>query len=123
MHSWGSGFKYFAEVDQAAEEIGNFCRKWGRIDVRQTKEKWGTARVYCSFGLLTIQSVLKPGYYYTQKPAWLMGLGIPAWISNQFLPYQLWIYRLAYKRTLRKHPYIRNEILGGADWSEYLEGL
>ena len=131
MHSWGDGFQYFSEVGQAADEIGNFCRRWGRINVTTTKEKWGTARVYCgfSFSLLTL---LKPGYvYYPQYwPKWLVHVDI-FWVQGRtgrafgrlLFPYQGAIYRLAYKRALKKYPMIREEILSGADYPEFLEGL
>lgn len=94
MHIWGDGFEYFYEVGEAANYIGKFCRKYGRIGVRDTKEKYGTARVYCRF-------------------------------SSNFLViiYQIWIYRLAYKKAIKKFPYIKKEILYGADWQEYLEGM
>ena len=35
---------------QIASEIAVFCRRWGRIAVSDSKSKFGTVRVYCSFG-------------------------------------------------------------------------
>jgi len=37
--------------------------------------------------------------------------------------WQRFIYRLAYKRALKKYPFIREEILCAADFSELLEDL
>lgn len=133
MHSWGDGFQYFREVGQAADEIGAFCRKWGRISVTCTKEKWGTARVYCSFHYTSLHNLLYPGYVYKRPfwPDWLWAADIHyfsevlSWriFSIPLAWYQTRVYRLAYKRALKKYPMIREEILSGADFHELLEGL
>lgn len=42
MHSWGSWpDELFSQVGEAADFIGQYCRKYGRISVTQTKEKYG----------------------------------------------------------------------------------
>ena len=41
MHHYGDGFEYFNDVESAASYIGDYLRKWGRVGVRQTKEKYG----------------------------------------------------------------------------------
>lgn len=131
MHRWGDGFKYFYEVEQAAYDIGEFCRKWGRIHVGQTKEKWGTARVYCSFGYLSLHSLLYPGYHYKRHywPDWLWAFDIYYlskalnFFARPLHRYQQIVYRLGYWKALKKFPMIREEILAGADYPEYLEGL
>jgi len=41
MHDWSGDFKYFGDVGRAAQFIGDYCRKYGRIGVTQTKEKYG----------------------------------------------------------------------------------
>lgn len=123
-HTWGSWpDEWFSQVGQAADEIGEFCRRWGRIQVNQSKEKYGSVRVYCHFGLYNLNCVFYPGYHYIQEPRRLMNIRIPAWISTVFFPYQKFIYRLAYKRALKKYPMIHNEILCCADYDEFLEGL
>lgn len=131
MHSWGDGFQYFGEVGAAADEIGDFCRRYGRIRVTQTKEKWGTARVYCHFGWLSLHGLLFPGYVYKRPgfPQWLWSIDI--WYISRVLIlfsrpislYQTFIYRLAYKRALKKYQMISREILGGASYPELLVGL
>ncbi len=130
MHYWGDGFPYFADVENVASEIGQFLRKWGRISVTQTKEKYGTARVYCHFGWYQLHSITHPGYVYSRFPDWLWRLDcrvlsrLIAPLSRHIVvPFHTWLYRLAYKRALKKYPHIREEILDGADWSELLEGL
>lgn len=131
MHNWGDQFEYFSEVGDAAYEIGQFCRFWGRINVTQTKEKYGTARVYCSFGAYQLFSITHPGYVYSRYPKWLWTLDC-LYISKLFrffrfntvlVPYQLFVYRLAYTRALKKYPFIAEEILSGADYTEQLQSL
>ena len=131
MHTWGDDFKYFGEVGDAAFEIGQFCKRYGRISVTQTKEKYGTARVYCHFGWTSLHGLVYPGYVYSQFPKWLwtadvyyIGPLLRKWpLGVIMVKYQLFIYRLAYKRALKKYPMIREEILVGADFDEYLKGL
>lgn len=129
MHRWGDGFPYFAEVGQAAYEIGEFLRKWGRVSVRDTKEKYGTVRVYLSLGWYQLHSFTHPGYCYSQYPGWLWKLDV-FYFSKIFsklnyivVPFHVWLYKLAYKRALKKYPFIREEILCCADYPKLLKGL
>jgi hypothetical protein len=126
MHYWGDGFKYFGEVGQAADFIGTYCRKWGRINVTQTKEKYGTARVYCGFGWYQLHSITHPGYVYSQYPDWLWKLDC-MFFSKLLRPfqsliarYQIFIYRRAYELTFKKWPLIKEEIIQGADYPEFV---
>lgn len=137
MHSWGDeDWDYFAEVDQAADEIGRFCSTWGRIQVRQTKEKFGTVRVYCSITCNSLHELIKPGWMHMgwtgiNKPEWLRKLVyrilvyplFPKWFRPLVFKYQSYIYRKAYERALAKYPMIREEILACADFDELLKGL
>lgn len=131
MHNWGDGFPYFEDVGNAADEIGAFCRKWGRIGVRQTKEKYGTARVYCSLGWHQMHCITHPGHCYSRYPNWLWHLDCRVTpkilhffrLNKLIMPFHVFIYHLAYKRAIKKYPHIREEILSGADWNELLEDL
>lgn len=129
MHSWGGTFPHFNDVGKAADEIGDFCVKWGRINVRQTKEKFGTVRVYCSLSIWGFHSLIYPRYVYSQFPDWLwkldckIGTKILSPFRFLFGKHQAFIYRLAYKRALKKYPHIRKEILDCADYSELLKSL
>lgn len=124
MHHWGDGFKYFREVGEAAEFIGNYCRKWGRINVTQTKEKFGTSRIYCSFGWYQFHSITHPGYVYSRYPKWLWCFDIDylSKIVRLFnpiiVPYQMFIYRKAYHLAFKNWPLIKEEIISGADYPE-----
>lgn len=126
MHFWGDGFKYFSEVGQAADFIGQYCRKWGRINVTQTKEKYGTARVYCSFGLYQFHSITHPGYIYSQYPKWIWKLDC-LFFSKLLKPlqflitrYQILVYKKAYELAFKKWPLIKEEIIQGADYPEFV---
>lgn len=121
MHVYGDGFQYFEEVEDAANWIGQFCRRWGRIGVRQTKEKFGTARVYCSFGWYQLGEVFYPGYCWCKGPKFLWMTFIPGWISNFFIPWQKFVYRTAYKMAIRKWPMIKREIVCCADYPEFFK--
>ncbi len=155
MHCWGDGFEYFNDVGNAAAEIGDFCRKWGKISVTQTKEKYGTARVYCHFGgYYMIHDLFWPGHVASRYPFGFSKfdrlfkktvgkkiyemVGNMMWRTDHFLSrillrnkfvskwlcrYQVWIYKKAYERALRKYPHITREILYGADWEELLKHL
>lgn len=105
MHSWFGDFKYFEDVARAADYIGNFCARWGFIDVMQTKEKFGTARVYINFGICRVTHP------------------ILSKVNPILLPFQEYIYRLAYHKAITRYPHIRTEILEGADYPCFLGGL
>jgi hypothetical protein len=124
MHSWGDeDFTYWQELEDCAEYIGKFCRMWGRIPVTQTKEKYGTVRVYCSFHCLDLQSLLFPGWMRVRGPYKLMTFPIFKYIHKWLINYQHFIYRLAYARAVLKWPMLREEILVAADWKELLVDL
>lgn len=129
MHHWGDGFKYFSDVDEAAFEIGQFLRRYARMSVTQTKEKYGTARVYCHFGWSQMFSITHPGYVWSRYPQWLWKFDV-YYISKIIqplnlvvVPFHRFMYTLAYRLAIKKYPHIREEILGGADYPELLEKL
>lgn len=136
MHSWGNWpDEMFSKVGDAAYEIGTFCRRWGRLAVTDSKEKYGTVRVYLMFGCRDLHGFFYPGYVYIGYPRWLFKLvgknvgwhimTFPFFRPVQSLVFhwQKFIYRLAYKRALKKFPEIKEEILCCADFDEFLEGL
>lgn len=129
MHYYGSWpDEYFNQVDQAAYEIGTFCARWGRMSVLQTKEKYGTVRVYCSFGWDCIHSIIWPKYCWIHK-WWPYRLDLA--LSRHIMPvlnrlvarYHIWVYRKAYRNAVKKYPHLREEILCCADYGEVLEGV
>lgn len=130
-HYYGEDFP-FSEIDDIAWQIGTFCSKWGRIQIRQTKEKFGSVRVYCSMGLTSIYQLIYPCQIYLKYPAlfirdWDYCLTNSVlrffWFHHLFFKYQCFIYRIAYKRAIRKYPHLKSEILQNADYAELLIGL
>lgn len=129
MHSYGSWpAKRFHQVAHAADDIGRDCARYGRIFVAQTKEKFGTARVYVTFGFIGFHALIWPTLHWYQNwwpcqlDFWLTHkLERPiGYLLNKWQPF---IYRWAYKRALKKYPKIKPEIIGGADRQDLLRGL
>lgn len=129
MHTWGDNVDWDG-INDAAELIGTGLRKWGRIQVTQYKEKYGTVRVYCYFGIGTWQGLFKPGFVYNRWPRWIWKLefnpivaGLRAIFTWCFYPWQKFIYRWYYRRAVRRWPHLREEILCCADVDELLKDL
>lgn len=128
MKTREEAINYLNEVDAAAGWIGK--RLGGaRIRVVQTKEKFGQARVYCSFGFWTFHEFLYPSYLWNKFPQWLIKVDyyVLGPITHQFggliLPLQKWWYTRTYKKAIEKFPHLREAILTGADWPELLKGI
>lgn len=130
MHHWNEGDKVdWAGISDAAYWLGKNLRRWGRISVTDTKEKYGTARVHVSWGWDQIHSITHPGFHYRQYPLWLwrfdcmyLSRCLPL-VNWAVVPLQQKLYRFLYKRALKKWPHLAGEILMGADWTELLLGL
>jgi len=129
-HEWGDENVDWTGIDQAAFYIGSFLKRWGRMPVSAMKEKYGTARVYCSFGWYGLLTITHPGWcHYGPYPKWLQYLDI--YVLSRVIPYTNWVvvpyhkflYKIAYKKALKRWPHLKNEILDGADWQEYLTHL
>lgn len=128
MHSW-----YDDDADEidwrgigdAAAYIGEGLRRWGRVDVRQYKEKFGTARVYCDFGIHWWPQFSHPGYVWNPFPKWTWRWQhSPRWIFsviNFFIvPLHVELYREYYRRAILRWPHLEKEILSGSDFPELL---
>ena len=130
MHYYGDEGVDWDGIDDAAEFIGSNLRKWGRVGVRQYKEKFGTVRVYCSLGWGQLHDITHPGHCFSRYPKWLWCLDvyygtkiIPFLFSWFILPYHKWLYRFLYKQAVKKWPHLRREILCMADFKELLIGI
>lgn len=127
-HDWSSDWPYFHDVSEAAYYIGSFLRKWGRVGVRQTKEKFGCVRVYLSFGWYQLHSITHPGHCFCRYPQWLWVLDckyfskLISLLNFIVVPYHKWLYNKAYQNAIKKWPHIRDEILIDADFPEFIEG-
>ena len=129
MHDWSDDNVDWHGISKSAEEIRNFLVKWGRVGVRDYKEKFGTVRVYLSLGWEQMHSITHPGHMYSRYPKWLWKLDI--WYLSKVIrllnyvvvPYHIWLYKLAYKRAVIKRPHLVAEIMCAADFHELLTDL
>ena len=112
-------------------EIGRRLRKYGRMPVRDMKEKYGTWRVYCSFGWYSLHDFLYPGHAFIRYPKFLanilysrIGYEIDTYIFRiinlVIIPYHKWLYRKVYLHLLRKYPECADSIIHGMDYPELL---
>ena len=129
MHDWSDQGVDWAGINEAARYIAHFLLRWGRVGVRDYKEKWGTVRVYLSLGWHQFHCITHPGHCYSRYPKWLWtldcryGYRLMKLVNWAVVPYHAWLYRLAYKRAVRKWPHLRAEIVSAADYHELLKGL
>ncbi len=130
MHYWGDKDVDWEGISDSARYIGQNLQKWGRVDVRQWKEKYGTVCVYCSLGWYQFQSITHPGHMFRRYPEWLwkldcrIGSKIVPFLFNWFIiPYHKWLYRKLYKDMVQKYPHLKEEILCTADYDELLKNL
>ena len=124
MHSWGDENVDWEGIDDAAYFIGHWLSTYARISVMQYKEKFGTVRVYCHFGLTGVYSLWRPGYVWYPK-WWPVRLDI--WLSDTLLwrglnrivvPLQQRAYAWRYKKAVEKWPHLHDEIVSMADYGE-----
>ena len=130
MHDWSDKDVDWKGISDSARYIGVNLRRWGRVDVRQYKEKFGTVRVYCSLGWGQFQSITHPGHMFRRYPEWLWKLDcrigskiIPFLFNWIIMPYHKWLYRKLYKDMVKKYPHLREEILLMADYDELLKDI
>lgn len=126
MHSYGDDGVDWLGIDDAGVYIGHWLRKWLRMDVRDVKEKFGTVRVYCSFGWNGVYSIYHPGYcwYPNWWPIKLDQKLRPLFdiLNTVVVPIQQAAYAWRYKKAVQKWPHLYNEIVSCADWGELFEG-
>ena len=128
MHQWGDEDVDWAGIDDAAFFIADWLKTWVRMPIRDYKEKYGTVRIYCSFGWYGIYSIWRPSYCW--YPKW-WPIRLDCWANNTFL-FQLlnrlvtWVHKKAYvwryKQAVKKWPHLYKEIVSMADYGELFEG-
>lgn len=119
MHDWSDNSVDWRGISDAAEYIGSTLRKWGRVSITDTKEKFGTVRVYCSLGWWSLHDITHPGYHFIQWRR-VGHIPVPAFINRLVLPYHRFLYRLVYSRAVRRWPHLSCEILHSADHPDLL---
>lgn len=125
MHYWGDKSFDWLGLDKAIDIIEKDLRFW-RISVRQTKEKFGTARIYCRLGWYCLLDITHPGYTFYRYPKWLMTFDI--FILSRIIPFFNFIvlpihkkvYHDAYKKAVIKYPHLKEEICCMADYVDLL---
>lgn len=129
MHNWADETVDWKGIDDAATYIGNSLSTWARIPVRDYKEKWGTVRVYCSFGVWGIYGLWRPRYIWYPKwwpmrvDFWLADTFVFSWLNRSIIvPLQQKAYVWVYTRAVRKWPHLYKEIVSMADYGELFEG-
>lgn len=116
-------------LSEAADMIRNHLVKYGRVNVTQAKEKFGTVRVYCTLGFYSFHCITHPGRVWIQYPRWIyildlsIGVRVMSVVNKVVVPYHKWLYRQAYKKAIQKLPFIKEEIVIHADYPDLLEGL
>jgi hypothetical protein len=129
MHNWSEKSVDWIGLNNAAEYIGTSLIKYGRMNVMDYKEKWGTVRVYVSFGWWQIHDITHPGHSYNRYPKWLWRLDCNYGYYAVFLPnliavpYHKFLYKLIYTKAIKKWPHLTEEILNGADHWDLLKGI
>lgn len=132
MHQWGDTDFDWEGLDWCINYLNINLTRWGRINVRQTKEKFGTLRCYCSLGWYSLLDITHPcsGYIHDRcYPEWLITFDIYIlskiipYLNYIILPYHKWLYRKLYKDCVKKYPHLQEEILCMADYPELLKNL
>ena len=131
-YNWGDDRLDWKAVGEAVEYLDKNLRKW-RIDVRQSKEKFGTVRIYCSLGIQWWPQITHPGSVWYRWPEYLKFIAYPGkyspfrWLLRLTnivaVPIHLWAYRRYYRKAVEQWPHIKDQILSDADWPQLLEGL
>lgn len=129
MHIWGDEDFDWVGLNKAIRFIETNLVRWGRIGVHQAKEKFGTARIYCSLGWHQFHSITHTGHCFNRYPKWLWNLDcdygskIVGFLFGWVVHYHAWLYRTVYWMAVKKWPHLKEEILSCADYNELLKGL
>jgi len=127
MHHWGQTDFDWASLDKAIDFIDTNLVRWGRVNVMQAKEKFGTCRIYCHFGWYQFHSITHPRSHFSRYPKWLWewdctwGHRILKPIQPIVYAYHKWLYRTLYKIACDRYPHIVEEICVMADYVELLD--
>lgn len=128
MHEWGDENVDWRGINDAADYISAYVRKYGRMTCHG-KEKWGCVRLEYVYWGFTPMKFIWPAYLYQPKacPNWLFTLSNYYWyvfplkyvarlINSIIIPYQKWIMKRAYKKAVKKWPHLEAEIMDEYDW-------
>lgn len=127
-HNWSEEDFDWKGLSEAIHYITTYLRRYGKI-MAHGKEKYGTARIYCHFGYLSLHGLVYPAYVSNQFPKWLWNFDceyiapvLRKLFEKSFVKWQMFIYNRAYQNALKKWPTLREEILCDADYLELIKG-
>ncbi len=128
MHNWSDDSFDWKQLDESIQMVDSFMRFWGRIGVN-SKEKFGTARIYVTWWDGSLHSMIYPGYHFCQFPKWLWKLDLnvigPLMRFTRIQKFVYWyqrkIYSMAYSRALKRFPKMKVELVIAADFEELIE--
>ena len=133
MHIWGDENVDWKGIEDAAEFIHAELIRRARINVSQSKEKYGTVRVYCYLGWSSFHSLCYPGYCSSQWLKWytrwlwyldcVVGYRFFNLFQNRIIKWHSRVYRQVYVEAVAKWPHLRDEILVMADFQELVDGI
>jgi hypothetical protein len=130
MHTWGDEDVDWEGINDAAYYIAHWLKTWARLGVLDYKEKFGTVRVYCSFGFHSFYSIWRPSHCWISKrwpyklDLWIASeTPIMDWINAVVIPIQMKAYAWRYKKAVQKWPHLYKEIVSQADHGELFEGV
>lgn len=128
-HEWGEKDFDWKGLDAAGDYIGDNLVRWGRVNVRDVKEKYGSLRIYLSFGWFGLHSFTHPRHAYIRYKRdgllWKLNssyavLKIFDLLNHVVVPYHILLYKYFYWRATKKWPHLADEIVDAADYCEYL---
>ena len=129
-HLWGEeGFDWNG-LNGAIDYISGRLRRW-RVPVLQSKEKYGTCRIYTGLGWSSLHDMTHPGHAFRRYKWdwvwWLSGKSWGAWWWRPVARASGWVharvYRAAYAGAVRRWPHLAAEILEDADCRKLLVGI
>lgn len=128
MHNWSDDSFDWKQLNDGIDMVSSFMRFWGRIGVN-SKEKFGTARIYVTWWDGSLHGLLYPGYCSSQFPKWLWSLDCKyitpfvrwAGLTKLTYWYQRKIYSKAYSRAIKAFPKVKVELVIAADYEELIK--
>lgn len=60
FHHWSEDDFDWGGLGKAIDFIDKYITRWGRIQLHQSKEKFGTARIYCHIGITMFHDLIHP---------------------------------------------------------------
>ena len=127
-HYWGDNTFDWKGLDDAGEYISCWLVRWTRLSVAQVKEKFGTLRIYCSFGWSSFHAIVWPQHmwvhkYWPYKLDLVISRFLMPIINRVMIPIQRKAYAWRYKKAVEKWPHLKDEIVSMADFGELFEGV